>query len=35
VYRGAYEFSVPHVAEDFVPQHFAPKQSAKARESGE
>jgi cytochrome c oxidase subunit I len=35
VYRGAYEFSVPHVAEDFVPQHFAPEQSAKARESGE
>jgi cytochrome c oxidase subunit I len=35
VYRGAYEFSVPNVAEDFVPQHFAPEQSAKARESGE
>src|SRR6266576_3112441 len=35
VYRGAYEFSVPGVAEDFVPQHFAPEQSAKARESGE
>jgi cytochrome c oxidase subunit 1 len=24
VYRGAYEFSVPGVAEDFVPQHLAP-----------
>jgi cytochrome c oxidase subunit I len=24
VYRGAYEFSVPDVAEDFVPQHLAP-----------
>jgi len=35
VYRGAYEFSVPDVAEDFVPQHFAPEQGAKARESGE
>jgi cytochrome c oxidase subunit I len=35
VYRGAYEFSVPDVAEDFVPQHLAPEQSAKARESGE
>jgi cytochrome c oxidase subunit 1 len=35
VYRGAYEFSVPDGAEDFVPQHFAPEQSAKARESGE
>jgi cytochrome c oxidase subunit 1 len=35
VYRGAYEFSLPDVAEDFVPQHFAPEQSAKARESGE
>src|SRR5437016_3414258 len=35
VYRGAYEFSVPGVAEDFVPQHFVPEQSAKARESGE
>jgi cytochrome c oxidase subunit 1 len=34
VYRGAYEFSLPDVAEDFVPQHFAPEQSAKARESG-
>src|SRR6266403_231401 len=35
VYRGAYEFSVPYVAEDFVPQHLAPEQSAKACESGE
>jgi cytochrome c oxidase subunit 1 len=35
VYRGAYEFSVANVAEDFVPQHFAPEQRAKARESGE
>jgi cytochrome c oxidase subunit 1 len=24
VYRGAYEFSVPDMAEDFVPQHLAP-----------
>jgi cytochrome c oxidase subunit 1 len=31
VYRGAYEFSVPDVAEDFVPQHVAPDQVAKAR----
>jgi cytochrome c oxidase subunit 1 len=35
VYRGAYEFRLPDVAEDFVPQHFAPEQGAKARESGE
>jgi cytochrome c oxidase subunit 1 len=35
VYRGAYEFSVPDVAEDFVPQHLAPEQGAKARESGQ
>jgi len=35
VYRGAYEFSAPDVAEDFVPQHFAPEQGAKARESGQ
>ena len=34
VYRGAYEFSVPDVAEDFVPQHVAPEQVVKARESG-
>ncbi len=31
VYRGAYEFSVPGVAEDFVPQHVAPEQVVKAR----
>jgi cytochrome c oxidase subunit 1 len=31
VYRGAYEFSVPDAAEDFVPQHVAPDQVAKAR----
>jgi cytochrome c oxidase subunit 1 len=31
VYRGAYEFSVPGVAEDFVPQHIAPEQVAKTR----
>jgi cytochrome c oxidase subunit 1 len=31
VYRGAYEFSVPGVAEDFVPQHVAPDQVAKSR----
>jgi cytochrome c oxidase subunit 1 len=35
VYRGAYEFSVPEVTEDFVPQHLAPEQVVKARESGE
>jgi len=35
VYRGAYEFSVPEVAEDFVPQHLAPEQVVKARQSGE
>src|SRR6266404_1323719 len=29
VYRGAYEFSVPDAAEDFVPQHLAPEQVAK------
>jgi cytochrome c oxidase subunit 1 len=34
VYRGAYEFSMPDVAEDFVPQHLAPEQVVKARESG-
>ncbi len=34
VYRGAYEFSVPDVAEDFVPQHLADEQVTKARESG-
>jgi cytochrome c oxidase subunit 1 len=35
VYRGAYEFSLPNVADDFVPQHLAPEQIVKARESGE
>src|SRR4029077_12479901 len=34
VYRGAYEFSLPDVAEDFVPQHLAPEQVVKARHSG-
>src|SRR5712671_2707656 len=34
VYRGAYEFSVPEVAEDFVPQPLAPAQVVKARRSG-
>jgi cytochrome c oxidase subunit 1 len=34
VYRGAYEFNVPDVAEDFVPQHLAPEQVVKARQSG-
>ena len=31
VYRGAYEFGVPGVAEDFVPQHLSPEEVAKAR----
>jgi cytochrome c oxidase subunit 1 len=31
VYRGAYEFSVPGLAEDFVPQHLSPEEVAKAR----
>jgi cytochrome c oxidase subunit 1 len=31
VYRGAYEFSVPGIAEDFVPQHIAPEQVVRAR----
>jgi cytochrome c oxidase subunit 1 len=35
VYRGAYEFSLPGVAEDFVPQHIAPERVVKARRSGE
>ena len=35
VYRGAYEFNLPGVAEDFVPQHIAPEQVAKARQSAE
>jgi cytochrome c oxidase subunit I len=30
VYRGAYEFSVPGIAVDFIPQHVAPDQVAKA-----
>ena len=35
VYRGAYEFSSPDAAEDFVPQHLAPEQVVKARKAGE
>jgi cytochrome c oxidase subunit 1 len=35
VYRGAYEFSVPDVAEDFVPQHISPEQVVKAHQFGE
>jgi cytochrome c oxidase subunit 1 len=31
VYRGAYEFRVPEVAEDFVPQHLTPEQVSKVR----
>ena len=34
VYRGAYEFSVPGVAEDFVPQHLAPEQVVKRANRG-
>ena len=30
VYRGAYEFGVPGVGEDFIPQHIAPDRVAKA-----
>jgi cytochrome c oxidase subunit I len=30
VYRGAYEFSVPGAAEDFIPQDLAPDEVAKA-----
>ena len=30
VYRGAYEFGVPGVADDFIPQHVAPDRVAKA-----
>jgi cytochrome c oxidase subunit I len=33
VYRGAYEFSLPDVAEDFVPQHIAPEHVVKAKGS--
>ncbi|HEY6943516.1 MAG TPA: hypothetical protein VI431_00145, partial [Candidatus Acidoferrum sp.] len=29
VYRGAYEFGVPGVAEDFIPQHVAPDRIVK------
>jgi cytochrome c oxidase subunit 1 len=35
VYRGAYEFSLPGVAEDFVPQYITPEQVVKARHSAE
>ena len=35
VYRGAYEFSAPDAADDFVPQHLAPEQVVKARKAGE
>jgi cytochrome c oxidase subunit I len=35
VYRGAYEFSLPGVAEDFVPQYVAPERVVKARQSAE
>jgi cytochrome c oxidase subunit 1 len=31
VYRGAYEFNVPGLAEDFVPQHVAPEEVTKSR----
>ncbi len=31
VYRGPYEFSVPGAKEDFVPQHLAPAQVARAK----
>jgi len=31
VYRGAYEFSVPGLADDFVPQHLAPDRVVKSR----
>jgi cytochrome c oxidase subunit 1 len=33
VYRGAYEFNLPGVAEDFVPQHIAPQQVDRAQPS--
>jgi cytochrome c oxidase subunit 1 len=33
VYRGAYEFGVADVAEDFVPQHIAPEQVVKVKGS--
>jgi cytochrome c oxidase subunit 1 len=35
VYRGAYEFSVPDAAEDFVVQNLSPEQVVKARKFGE
>lgn len=35
VYRGAYQFSLPDAAEDFLPQHLLPEQGTRARESGE
>jgi len=35
VYRGAYEFSLPGVADDFVPQHIAPEQVVKSRRFAE
>jgi cytochrome c oxidase subunit 1 len=31
VYRGAYEFGVPDLADDYVPQHIAPDQIVRAR----
>ena len=31
VYRGAYEFSLPGLAEDYVPQHLAPEKVSRAR----
>jgi cytochrome c oxidase subunit 1 len=31
VYRGPYEYAVPDTADDYVPQHLAPEQVAKAR----
>ncbi len=34
VYRGAYEFSMPDMAEDFVPQQLAPERVIRVRQSG-
>jgi cytochrome c oxidase subunit 1 len=31
VYRGAYEFSLPGAAEDFLPQHVSPEEASRAR----
>jgi cytochrome c oxidase subunit 1 len=31
VYRGPYEFSVPGAEDDFIPQHLAPAQVARAK----